>query len=181
MDAAGRTFGLSARWAIGGGGTLVVGKEGGGGQECRQWDDGGACRGRALAMVVPAGADGVGAGASSRAEVLRRRAPVSVAGKWPAALEAVEEPGVLDVGLVRVLSVGEQFEVVELVVLFVAVEVVDVFVGEQRAVQLDRHEEPVEPVAARPANPHHDVALTVESASTVRPAVAAGGSRRPGA
>ena len=162
-------------------GGLVVGKIGGGGEELRQWDDGGACRGRALAMVVPAGADGVGAGASSRAEVGKSMALVFVAGERPATVEAVEEPGELKCALVRVLTVGEQFKVVELVVLFVAVNVVDVLAWKQGAVELDFHEEAVEGDGAATANGNHDVALVAEGASTVRSAEAGGAARRPGA
>jgi hypothetical protein len=68
-----------------------------------------------------------------------------------------------------VLTVAEECEVLELVVLFIAVNVVDVFVGEQRAVQLELHEEPVELVGGPPANFNHDVALAVEATAAPRP------------
>ena len=50
---------------------------------------------------------------------------------------------------------------------------VDVFVGEQRAVQLELHEEPVELVGGPPANFNHDVALAVEA--TAAPEADGGG------
>ena len=87
-------------------------------------------RGWPFASVLPALVREVRLHASAAAEIDPRVAAVVVAGEWPAAVEAVEEPGVRDVGLVRVLTVGEECEVLELVVLLVAVEVVDVFVGE---------------------------------------------------
>ena len=104
-----------------------------------------------------------------------------VAGERPATVEAVEEPRELEVGMVCVLTVGEQFKVVELVVLFVAVNVVDVLAWKQGAVELDFHEEAVEGDGAATANGNHDVALVAEGASTVRLAEAGGAARRPGA
>jgi hypothetical protein len=53
-----------------------------------------------------------------------------VARERAAAAEAVEEPGVNELGTVRVLAVAKELQVAELVVLPIAVNVVDVFVGE---------------------------------------------------